>query len=331
MWPRNARTMAAVTQGPRCIFCGTARPVEVDQCPACGRPWIDERITGDDDPYPPGAGARTIEAPIPVTAPVDVDGARRVPRWLIAAGVALLAIAAYAVTFGVLLTDDDAPPEAAAPTSTAAATTSTSTATTSTSTTTSTTTTSTTTTSTTTTTLPPLEAVGSPLDPTSLDLGAFALGPFRFGSDAGDAIGRLVATFDQPDGIEQLSGTSGLCGDEQGRRLRWGHLTIITRFDDGDTETLVGYTTDTDGDADHPTAELATLSGATVGMTLAELDRVYQASAVEPVTIDGAPHYLVLRSSDRRTLLWGPLAGDGDDATVAGINSPNSCDGGPTG
>ena len=36
--------MRLMNEGPLCVFCGAARPAEVEICPECGRPWIDERI-----------------------------------------------------------------------------------------------------------------------------------------------------------------------------------------------------------------------------------------------------------------------------------------------
>jgi hypothetical protein len=329
--------MRLVNEGPLCVFCGAARPAEVETCPECGRPWIDERI----DAEAASVSAPEATTPLPVTAPaapVAADPSRRVPGWLIAASVGVAAVAAYAIVFGAILsgtggdaaaaaTTTEAPVSPETPTPSTAPpppTTSPPTTTTSTS-----TTTSTTSTTTTTTTLPPLPASGDPIAVSALELGAFALGPFRFPGAAEPVLGRLVATFGQPDAIERLNGALGLCEGDTGREIRWGHLSVLT-LDQDNGEQFVGYRV---GDAvaapDHPTAELSTLSGATVGMTLAELDRVYTGPIVETTEVEGSPHYLVLRSSDRRTLLWGPLSGAGDDALVEGIHSAWACDRGP--
>ena len=83
------------------------------------------------------------------------------------------------------------------------------------------------------------------------------------------------------------------------------------------------------GPAGHPTEGLRTPSGAGLGDTVAEIDTVYAGPIVEVGDLDGSPHLFVIRSTDLRTLIWGPLSGEGDDAVLLGINSPYKCDDGP--
>ena len=193
----------------------------------------------------------------------------------------------------------------------------------------STTTSTTTTTTTTTTTLPPI-AEGAPIPVDDLTLGAFALGPLQFGSNGTTALERLAGTFGQPTQIAELAGGDlGICESDTGRAVRFGWVTAIVIGDEGD-ETFVGYRYD-EGPDGHPSAGLRTLSGATIGNTVAEVDAIYVGPLVAIGEVDGSPHVFVLRSSDRRTLLWGPLDGSDTDAAVLGIHAPYWCDDGPPG
>jgi hypothetical protein len=111
--------------------------------------------------------------------------------------------------------------------------------------------------------------------------------------------------------------------------VRFGWVTAIVVGEEGD-ETFVGYRYD-EGPDGHPSAGLQTLSGATIGNTVAEVDTIYVGPLVEIGEVDGRPHVFILRSSDRRTLLWGPLSGSDEDAVVQGIHAPYWCDDGPAG
>ena len=317
------------------MFCGSEFPVELERCPTCGRPWIDQRLSEVTD----GVVVPLSEIEDSPEPHVDTEPARRVPLWMIAGGVALIALAVYGVVFSVLLDEpevDDqvaAPPDTTAVTTTAApqTTTTPSAATTTAPTTTTvppTTTTSTTTTTTTTTTLPPI-AEGTPIPIGDMTLGAFALGPLNVGSNGATALERLAATFGQPTSITPLAGgDAGICDDEIGRAVRFGWVTAILVDDADGSETFVGYLYDA-GPAGHPSEGLTTISGATVGNTVAEVDTIYVGPIVSVGDLDGEPHLFILRSSDRRTLLCGPLSGEGDDATLDGINAPYWCDDGP--
>jgi hypothetical protein len=182
----------------------------------------------------------------------------------------------------------------------------------------------TTTSTTTTTTIPPIEPEGEPIPTTDLALGAFALGPIDFG--ATDGLGRLVASLGQPDLLEDAGTELGLCEGDTGFSAGWGPLTGI--FEGTvDEAALVGYRLGQDGG--HPTAGLATLSGLAVGDTVADLEAVYEGFTVVYEDIDGVDTFIVVRTSDDVTLLWGPLSSAEDTGIVEGIHSPLPCDGGP--
>jgi hypothetical protein len=149
----------------------------------------------------------------------------------------------------------------------------------------------------------------------------------RVGSNGTIAVERLAGTFGQPTDIVPLAGgEAGICDGETGRIVYFGGVGAILVGEPGD-EVFGGYVyVDEPG---HPSEGLVTLSGAGIGDTVAEVDAVYAGSLVRVGEVDGRPHLFILRSSDRRTLLWGPLRGDGDDAVLAGINAPYWCDNGP--
>lgn len=273
-------------------------------------------------------------------------GVKRRRRWVFPVAITAAAVAVYAVVFLVLIErsgPEDEPPDAASTTvadtepATTVATSAPDTSTTTQSPATSTTAGATTTTTTTeppptTTTLPPIPAVGEPIALEDLTLGAFSLGPLSMpGNSDANALGRLVATFGQPDERWSIGEADGLCPTDTGTAARFGWLTVFVR--DGDEgEFLVGYRVErpAEGPDDHPTGGLLTISGAAIGDTVADWNRTYRTSVVTTAEIDGVPVLLLLRSSDERTLLWGPLD-DSDPAQLTGIYSPRPCDGGPFG
>ena len=120
------------------------------------------------------------------------------------------------------------------------------------------------------TTEPPIPSLGDPIPLDELTLGAFSLGPLDFGSTDTNALGRLVATFGQPDSVEAIGEANGLCPTESGRAARFGWLTVLVR-DEAGTEVLVAYRLGQPDSADegHPTATLQTISGAAIGDTAA--------------------------------------------------------------
>jgi hypothetical protein len=241
---------------------------------------------------------------------------------------ALIAVAAIA---GFFLINRDSGDETAAPTATTTTTSpssTTATTTTAAATTTATTaaTTTTTTTPTTTTTVAPIEPEGNAVPLEDLTLGAFALGPFGFDASA-SYLGRLVASLGQPDAKTAAGTDLGLCADQEGSAYTWGALTAVFRVD-GEREILVSYRLE-DTATDHPTQAITTRSGLQLGDTLEKLDAIYLQSGVALQDVNGTPSFLLLRSTDDATLLWGPVTSTESSGTVTGIYSPNSCDGGP--
>lgn len=337
--PRGFVSSRPMADSPRCVFCGTPRPAEVPRCPECGNRWIDATIAEAVAPpsRPPTPVAPTVHE-------VDVaarDKRRKRRRWVFPLSITLAAVAIYAIVFVVLIerSGPDDEPDAGVTTTTAVSepTSTTSGPDQSTTTTAATTTTSTEPPSSTTTTepppstttLPPIEPDGRPIAIEDLTLGAFALGPLTIGDDEVDALGRLVATLGQPDSIRDIGEADGLCPTETGREARFGWLTVLVRTE-GDTEVLAAYRVEEPGDgaSDDPTAGLETISGAKIGDTVDQWNSIYRTSEIRIDEVDGRPVLLLLRSSDQRTLLWGPVD-DGDPQRVIGIYSPRPCDGGP--
>lgn len=177
--------------------------------------------------------------------------------------------------------------------------------------------------------LPLIPAAGEPVALEDLTLGAFALGPFEFGDRNDQVLGRLVRTFGQPDDIFPATEEWGLCSNHEGRVVRFGWLNTVIRDDAGD-EILIGYRLGPPEDGSlHPTARLTTLSGARVGDTLQRLRDIYIDPNVRVVDPPAGPGFILVRSSDTRTLLWGPMTGTTSEDLIDGIYSPRSCDGGP--
>jgi cellulose synthase/poly-beta-1,6-N-acetylglucosamine synthase-like glycosyltransferase/CheY-like chemotaxis protein/GGDEF domain-containing protein len=293
-----------------CQWCNEARLLSVDRCPRCGHTW--------DDAPPPKPGG-------PSSSDLDELARKRRRRTFVAAAAAAATVAVFAFNpsadvqaspTAVPATDlaalppveavaEPVPPVTEAPPSTtvAPATTVPTTAAPP---------------APTTTTLAPLPAT----DPVALDaltLGAFALGPFDFGSAGEQVAGRLVATWGQPDARRVADEQWGLCPGETGRVLEWGGLSAIFR-QDASGETFVGYRYANDDNA------LGTISGMHPGMRLDEARALYPASVLTTGELnDGTTIFLLLRSSDHRTLLWGPT----DGTTIEAIHSYRPCDRGP--
>ena len=268
-------------------------------------------------------------------------------RWLFPVAITAGAVAVYAIVFAILLErtgrqdEPDSPvvapsttvvePPTTTPESATAVTTSPQTTALPTTTAAPTTSAAPTTTTTTEAPIPPIPALGHPIPLEDLTLGAFSLGPLEFGDTDTSALGRLVATFGQPDDVFAISEAGGLCPTETGRAARFGWLTVLIR-DEAGTDVLVGYRLEEPaaGGAGHPTAVLKTISGAAIGDSTDRWNAIYGTSIVRIAEVEGMQVLLLLRSSDERTLLWGPLSED-DPATMVGIYSPRPCDGGPFG
>ena len=326
----DAPDAADATARAACLWCGTERPVEVAVCPACDHAWIDATLDE--------AQAGLLDEQ-PSIRPVPVARTPLLRRRWAPLVIALAAAGIYAAFFWglwdgtgsdaattttVVAATTQAPTTAApttspAPTATAAPVTTTTTSTS-------------TTTTTTTTTLPPIEVIEPGYAPGQLTLGAFALGPIRFGDADENVPGRLAATFGQPDGRFPVGENWGMCPGDEARALEFGFLSVIFRSE-AEGEAVVGYRVrqreDAADFADHPSAELRTISGLALGDPLSRAERLYASVAIDELD-DGTSIYLVLRSSDQRTLLWGELSDDADPA-VTSINSSRPCDGGPFG
>lgn len=316
-----------------CLWCGETRSLTAAACPRCGNGWIDQTL--EEAHFGP---AIDITPRLPVAEGLDEDSKKR----LVVLGAAVIAAALFAtfsfdaeparsrpagtppIAVGALANNTSLPPvtSSAAPTVAAAPPTTTAPTTMPPATVPPTSAPPTTVAPTTTTTLAPLPAT-SPVEVELLTLGAFALGPFDFGAAGESVAGSLVATLGQPDARHSADETWGLCPGQGGRVLQWGGLAAIFR-QDAASEQFVGYRYDGTGD-------MRTISGLTLGLSLEEAQGLYPSSVVTSSTLqDGTAIYLLLRSSDKRTLLWGPTAGEAE-AQIAGIYSYRPCDRGPFG
>jgi hypothetical protein len=337
-----------------CVYCGTSRPITKPICPECGRTWIDTKV-GEEIPAltPEIVAASAVERASTAdlrasdTEPADTEGTdqgtpdqdspddpapqKRLPSGLLI-GAAIVVAAIVAITLGVINQsgDDDAAlssgTTSTAPGTRTGVTTTTAATTTTPATTAAPTSSTTTTTPVTTTTLAFIEPEGSAVPIEDLTLGAFALGPFGFNADT-SYLGRLVASLGQPDTRTTAGVEYGLCEADVGTAYTWGALTALFRFE-ADLEILVGYRLDDTG-SDHPTQAITTRSGLRLGDTLERLNAIYLQSGLALEDIDDTPHFLLLRSSDDATLLWGPVTSKEQSGTVVGIYSPQPCDGGP--
>ncbi len=318
-----------------CVYCGTRRPVTKPICPKCKRTWIDTKIGEEIPALTPAIVAASVEerqTSSEVDMPPPPDEVRSRP-WGLLVGVLIGLAIVWLLLTGIFGDNgDDSQATATSTTQTTGASTtvttepSTTTEPPTTTTTAATTTTTSATTTTTTTTLPPIEAEGVAIPIDDLTLGAFALGPFAF--DAGvPYLGRLVATLGQPDASSAAGEEVGLCADEDGVTYTWDGFTAIFRVEN-DTEILVGYRLVQTG-SDHPSQSIRSRSGLRVGDTVEKLDAIYLQSGLAFEEIEGSTHFLLLRSSDEVTLLWGPVTSNEASGIVEGIYSPRSCDGGP--
>lgn len=324
------QTREQPTSTARCLWCGSERPVDIDVCPACEHSWIDATISEAREGRLDAAAAANAARSKPprsfmrrhwllislLVAVVLVYGTILfVDSGSTDPGTTLVATTTTAPTIVVPATSivpTTAPPTTAAPTTT-------------------------TSTTTTTTTLPPIAIVEPAYDPDDLTLGAFALGPINFGNSDPDVIGRLAATFGQPDSILPADEKWGLCQDDTGRVLEFGYLSVIMRDIEGGEE-LVGYRQrlkDRQPDPADLSGDLRTISGLGLASRLSDARQLYsrvvtaELAAQQDETLPpGSPIFIVQRSSDGRTLIWGALSDD-DDAVVRSINSPNVCDRGP--
>ena len=168
--------------------------------------------------------------------------------------------------------------------------------------------------------------MGSAVPVADLTLGAFGIGPFGFNAQT-SYLGRLVASLGQPDSRTEAGTELGLCEDDEGYAYTWDGFTAFFRLDDG-VESLTGFRLVATG-SDHPSQQMTSRSGLELGHTVATLDAIYLQSGLAFEEIDGSQHFLLLRSSDDATLLWGPVTDISGEGIVEGMYSPSACDGGP--
>ncbi len=188
-------------------------------------------------------------------------------------------------------------------------------------------------TTTTTTTTAPIEfeayqAIGQPLPLSDLTLQTSGLGVVNLGTDAEDAVGRLVATFGEPTsdtGPIVSTGEFGACEGGLVRVVKFGALAAIVVVDPDGTETFAGYRLDLTYDqaATSVAVDLETLSGLRIGDNVTTLRDIYSSFDVEIVTDSVYGRVFELRGSTGNLLLWGPVTDSGDEgtSTVMGIYS----------
>ncbi len=150
-----------------------------------------------------------------------------------------------------------------------------------------------------------------------------------FGADAENAIGQYVASLGpstDDTGWQVSTNGFGVCAGELERIVFFGtYAAILTK--QGGQEIYSGYRQDlVFGDATHPAFGIETLSGLSLGDTVAELKEIYKdqtvSFAIDPKLDDV---YLVEGSTSGNLLLWGPVDGDNDEDRVVGIYAPDIC------
>ncbi len=151
----------------------------------------------------------------------------------------------------------------------------------------------------------------------------------KFGSSDETSIGRLVASFGEPDdtGWQTSTGQWGVCAGDLERVLTFDTFAaIVTKS--GGSEIFNGYRSDINyGDITEPQATIETLSGLTLNDTVADLQSIYASQRVS--FVDHAslgPTFLVESVSNGTTLLWGPVQGEAPTDRVTGIYAPDVCD-----
>lgn len=187
------------------------------------------------------------------------------------------------------------------------------------------------TTTTTTTTLANFEqytALGQELSLEDLMLQTGGLGVLALGSDAADAVGRLVATFGDPTsdtGPIVATGEYGACEGGMVRIVKFGALAAVVIIDNDGTETFAGYRLDLSYDeaATSEAVDLETLSGLKLGYSVSQLRDIYSAFDVEIVSDPEYGRVFELRGGSGNLLLWGPVTDSGDEGTdtIMGIYS----------
>jgi hypothetical protein len=176
----------------------------------------------------------------------------------------------------------------------------------------------------------PYLASGEPVAFSDLTLAADGVGPISLGSDASEAIGRLISSLGEPDrdtGPVASTGAYGTCAGESERIVQWGPFVAIVVVDPNGAETFAGYRLDLSyGSVDAETVNLETLSGLKAGYSVLQLEQIYSAFDVtyeikEPVGLS----FQLKSSNSGALLLWGPVTSEESSGIVLGIYSPDAC------
>lgn len=176
----------------------------------------------------------------------------------------------------------------------------------------------------------PYEAVGEPIPVGELTMGVDAIGPIELGSDAADAVGRLISSLGDPDedsGPVTSTGAFGVCEGDTERTVRLGALVAVVVVDPDGRETFGGYRLDLAfGGLDSPAVDMKTLSGLGVGDSVRRLQQVYEGFDIQFLTDPELGDVFELRSGTTgNLLLWGPVNSPEPDGFVRGIYSPDAC------
>jgi hypothetical protein len=194
------------------------------------------------------------------------------------------------------------------------------------------------------TTTPPSQPyvpVGNPIDVDKMKLKSDRVGiqindvpDLEFGDTADLTIGRLIASFANPDedpgyedtGWQVSTGEWGVCVGDLERVVRFGPFAAIVTMD-GTNEIFNGYRQDlTYGNLDTAASELTTLSGFKAGESVERLKQIYASEDVQFSTDTALGQIFELRGSDTSNLLlWGPVQGTDDSSLVMGIYAPDVC------
>ncbi len=179
------------------------------------------------------------------------------------------------------------------------------------------------------TTPAPIEATGDPIPLDDLRMASSGIGPLLMGADGNEILGRLTATFGQPNedsGTFISSGVYGACPGDTVRVVRWGPLAVVITDPEG-LPSFAGYRLDLAfGDLDSLSAELRTVSGLRAGDTVETLESIYADDfVINYVVDDDSGLVFELRNQDNTLLLWGPVTSADPDGKVGGIYSPNAC------
>lgn len=176
----------------------------------------------------------------------------------------------------------------------------------------------------------PYEAVGEPIPLGELTMQVDGLGPVSFGTDAAQAIGRLITSLGEPDedtGPVVSAGEFGACEGQLQRIVRWGPFVAVVVVDEDGTETFAGYRLDFSyGEINHQATDLETLSGLKAGQSVVALEDIYDDFEVTYEVIPDLGTTFQLRSSRTgNLLLWGPVTSDDSNGIVLGIYAPDAC------